>query len=122
MMDTNHVTGTAKSIAGKAEGALGRMTGDAATEASGRVREAEGLAQKVYGQAVDAAGDLGETASGIAKQALDTGGEYYRDSSRALAATVKKQPLGALFIAGAIGFTLALMMKRQPRRHSHWNS
>lgn len=121
-MDENRVTGTAKSFAGKAEGAFGRAAGDAKTEASGRAREAEGVAQKIYGQAKDAANDLGDVASGIAKQAGDVAGDYYRDGSRAVAAKVQEQPLGALLVAGTIGFTLALLLNRQPpRRRPRWN-
>jgi hypothetical protein len=33
-----------------------------------------------------------------------------------MAKTVQDNPLGALLVAGGIGFALALMMTRQPRR------
>ncbi len=49
------------------------------------------------------------------KDAMDTGSEYYREGSRAVASTVKEQPLGALLVAGAVGFALALMLNRPPR-------
>lgn len=120
-MDTNRITGAAKSFAGKAEGAIGHATGDAKTEASGRAREAEGVAQKIYGQAVDAANDLGETASGLAKQAIDAGEDFYRDGSRAVASKIREQPLGALLIAGVAGFTLALLLNRPARRPQRWS-
>lgn len=119
-MDSNRVAGAAKSFAGKAEGAIGHAAGDAKTEASGRAREAEGVAQKIYGQAIDAANDLGDTASGIAKHAVDAGGEYYRDGSRAVAAKIQEQPLGALLIAGVAGFALAMMLARPARRPQRW--
>ncbi len=45
---------------------------------------------------------------------MDTGSEYYREGSRALASTVKEQPLGSLLVAGAIGFVLALVLNRPP--------
>ncbi len=120
-MDSNRVTGAAKSFAGKAEGAIGRATGDAGTEASGRAREAEGVAQKIYGQAVDAANDLGDTASGFAKQAIDAGEDFYRDGSRAVASKIQEQPLGALLIAGVAGFALAMMISRPARRPQRWS-
>ncbi len=56
-MDSNRVSGTAKSFAGKAEGAIGRAAGDAKPKASGRINEAEGVAQKLYGQAKDTVTD-----------------------------------------------------------------
>lgn len=115
-MDKDRITGAAKDAAGKVEGALGRVTGDAGTEASGRAREASGTVQNLYGQAKDTARDIGDAASGYAQDAIDAGGEYYREGNRAVAGAVKSQPLGSLLIAGAIGFSLALLLNRQPPR------
>jgi len=117
-MDKDRITGAAKDAAGKVEGVLGRATGDASTEASGRAREAAGTVQNLYGQAKDAARDIGDTASDYAKEALDAGSDIYRDGSKAVASTVRDQPLGALLVAGAVGFALALMLNRQPRRRN----
>lgn len=117
-MDKDRITGAANDAAGKVESAFGRATGDAAREASGRAREASGVAQNLYGQAKDAARDVGDAASSFAKDAMDTGSEYYREGSHAVASTVKEQPLGALLVAGAVGFALALMLNRPPRRRS----
>lgn len=115
-MDHDRISGAAKDAAGKVEGAFGKLTGDTATEASGRAREAAGTVQNAFGQAKDVARDIGDTASGLAHDALDAGSDYYRDGSRAVAAKVKEQPLTALLAAGAIGFTLAVLLTRQPRR------
>jgi uncharacterized protein YjbJ (UPF0337 family) len=52
-METNRIAGSAKDFAGKLEGAVGDIAGDAKTEAAGRVREATGTAQNLYGQAKD---------------------------------------------------------------------
>ena len=43
-METNRIAGSAKDFAGKLEGAVGDIAGDAKTEAAGRVREATGTA------------------------------------------------------------------------------
>lgn len=117
-MDKDRITGAAKDAAGKVESVLGRATGDASTEASGRAREAAGTVQNLYGQAKDAARDIGDTASEYAREALDAGSDIYRDGSKAVASTVRDQPLGALLVAGAVGFALALMLNRQPRRRN----
>lgn len=117
-MDKDRITGAAKDAAGKVEGAFGRATGDAATEASGRAREAAGMVENLYGQAKDAVRDIGDAASKTASEALDAGGEIYRDGSRAVASTVRDQPLGSLLVAGAVGFALALILNRQPRRRN----
>jgi uncharacterized protein YjbJ (UPF0337 family) len=115
-MDKDRISGSAKDVAGKVEGAVGDMTGDAKTEASGRAREAEGTVQNLYGQAKDAARDATDAAVHIAKDAYEKPAETLRGGSQAVAKTVQDNPLGALLVAGGIGFALALLMTRPPRR------
>jgi uncharacterized protein YjbJ (UPF0337 family) len=115
-MDKDRIAGSAKDVAGKVEGAVGDVTGNAQTQAAGRTREAAGTVQNLYGQAKDAARDAGEAAVGYAKDAYANRNETLRDGTEAVAKRVQEQPLGALLIAGGIGFALALMMTRQPRR------
>jgi uncharacterized protein YjbJ (UPF0337 family) len=115
-MDKDRVAGSAKDFAGKVEGAVGDATGDAKTQASGRMREASGTMQNLYGQAKDAARDVGDAAASYAKDALENSGDTFRDGSQAVARKVQDNPLGALLVAGGIGFALALLMTRQPRR------
>jgi uncharacterized protein YjbJ (UPF0337 family) len=115
-MDKDRIAGAAKDFAGKAEGVVGNMMGDAKTQADGRAREAAGTVQNLYGQAKDAVSDATETAVNYAKNAYDNRGEAIRGGQQAVAETVQENPLGALLIAGGIGFALALMMTRPPRR------
>jgi uncharacterized protein YjbJ (UPF0337 family) len=115
-MDKDRIAGSAKDFAGKVEGVVGDAMGDAQAQASGRAREAAGSVQNLYGQAKDAARDAGDAAVNYAKGAYEQGGETLRDSSQVLAKRVQDNPLGALLIAGGIGFALALLMTRQPRR------
>jgi uncharacterized protein YjbJ (UPF0337 family) len=115
-MDKDRIAGAAKDFAGKAEGVVGNMTGDAKTQAEGRAREAAGTVQNLYGQAKDAVGDATDTAVNYAKDAYDNRGEAIRGGQKAVAQTVQENPLGSLLIAGGIGFALALMMTRPPRR------
>ena len=115
-MDKDRIAGSAQDFAGKVEGAVGDMTGNAQTQAAGRVREAEGTVQNLYGQAKDTARDAGEAAVNYAKDAYEHSGETLRDGSQAVAKRVQDNPLGALLIAGGIGFALALLMTRPPRR------
>ena len=111
-MDKDRIVGSAKDFAGKVEGAVG----DARTQASGRAREAAGSVQNLYGQAKDAARDATDAAVNYAKDAYDNSGETFRDGSQAVAKKVQDNPLGALLIAGGIGFALAMLMTRPPRR------
>ena len=115
-MDKDRIVGSAKEFAGRAEGAIGDMASDTQTQASGKAREAAGTVQNLYGQAKDAARDAGETAANYAKDAYDRRGDTLREGSKALARTVQDNPIGALLVAGGIGFALALLMTRPPRR------
>jgi uncharacterized protein YjbJ (UPF0337 family) len=115
-MDKDRIVGSAKDFAGRAEGTIGNMAGDARTEAQGRAHEAAGAAQNLYGQAKDAARDAKDAAMGYAKDSYDKSGDTFRDGTQAIAKGVQENPLGSLLIAGGIGFALALMMTRQPRR------
>ncbi len=69
-----------------------------------------------YGQAKDAVSDATDTAVNYAKDAYDNRGDTIRGGQKAVARTVQDNPLGALLVAGGIGFALALMMTRPPRR------
>ena len=117
-MDKDRIAGSAKDFAGKVEGAVGDIAGDAKTQGTGRAREAAGTVQNLYGQAKDAARDAGDAAVGYAKDAYENSGETFRDGSQAVAKKVQDNPLGSLLIAGGIGFALAMLMTRQPRRPS----
>ena len=115
-MDKDRIAGATKDFAGKVEGAAGDLAGDARTQASGRAREAAGTVQNLYGQAKDAAREAGEAAGNLARDVYETSGDTIQTGTRAVAKTVRDYPLGSLLIAGGIGFALALMMTRQPRR------
>jgi uncharacterized protein YjbJ (UPF0337 family) len=115
-MDKDRIAGAAKDAAGKVESVVGDLAGDAQTSASGRAREASGTVQNLYGQAKDAARDAGDAAVNLAKDAYDNSGDTFRDGSKAVAKQVRDNPLGALLVAGGIGFALAMIMTRPPRR------
>lgn len=115
-MDKDRFAGSAKDLAGKVEGTVGDIAGDAKTQAAGRVREVTGTAQNLYGQAKDAARDATDATVSFAKDAYDNSGDTFRDGSQAIAKTVRDNPLGSMLIAGGIGFALALLMTRPPRR------
>jgi uncharacterized protein YjbJ (UPF0337 family) len=118
-MDKDRIVGAAKDAAGKVEGAVGDIAGDPKTQASGRAREVQNL----YGQAKDAAREVKDTARdatdaavNYAKDAYENSGDTFREGSQAVAKKVQENPLGALLVAAGIGFALALLMTRPPRR------
>ncbi len=53
MVDSNRPEGTLRDLGGKVENAVGGLTGDASTQAKGRLNEAAGSAQDAYGLAMD---------------------------------------------------------------------
>jgi ElaB/YqjD/DUF883 family membrane-anchored ribosome-binding protein len=85
-------------------------------QASGRAREAAGAVQNLYGQAKEAARETSEAAVNYAKDAFENSGDTIQSGTKAVARTVRDNPLGSLLIAGGIGFALALMMTRPARR------
>ena len=115
-MDKDRIADSATDFAGKVESTVGGIAGDTMAHAAGRVREATGAAQNLYDQAKDAAREATDAAVGYAKDAYDNSGGSLRDGSQAIAKQVRENPLGAMLIAGGIGFALALLMTRTPRR------
>ncbi|PJG52140.1 hypothetical protein CVM73_27705 [Bradyrhizobium forestalis] len=115
-MDADRIIGSAKEMAGGVEGTVGEMAGDPKTQAAGKAREAAGTVQNLYGQAKDAVRDATDTAASYAKDAYENSGESFRDGTQALSKKVQDNPLGALLVAGGIGFALALLMSRPARR------
>jgi uncharacterized protein YjbJ (UPF0337 family) len=61
-VDENRLSGAAKKLGGKVEEGLGRVTGDAKTQAQGPLKQAAGDIQDLYGQAIDSAEDGIESA------------------------------------------------------------
>src|SRR5882762_1755196 len=102
-MDKDRIAGSARDFAGKVEGAVGGLTGDAKTKAEGRAREAAGTVQNLYGQAKDTASDVADAAVGYARDAYENSGDAIRGGQKAVAKSVQDNPLGALLVAGGIG-------------------
>jgi uncharacterized protein YjbJ (UPF0337 family) len=115
-MDNDRIAGSTRDFAGKVESTVGGIAGDAKTQAAGKVREATGTAQNLYGQAKDAARDATDATVSYAKDAYENSDDTFRDGSQALAQKVQENPLGALLVAGGIGFALALLLTRPPSR------
>jgi uncharacterized protein YjbJ (UPF0337 family) len=115
-MDKDRIVGSAKDFAGKVGSTVGGITGNAKTEAAGRIREGEGSAQNLYGQAKDAARQASDAAVSYVKDAYESSGDAFSDGSQAISNKVQENPLGSMLIAGAIGFALGLLMTRQPQR------
>jgi len=90
-MDENHISGTARNVAGKVEERLGRAAGDATSEFKGKLDEAAGAAQDLYGQTADAA-----------RQNAVTFDKWLRN-------TIEKEPYTSALVAVGIGWLLGRM-------------
>ena len=102
-MDENRVEGTAKDIGGNIKSAVGDMTGDTKTQASGTVDQIVGTAQRTYGKIKDQV-----TGSGAGSAMVD----QLDEASAFLGDTVAERPLTSLLVAGAVGYVLAMLMRR----------
>ena len=71
-MDENRVSGTARNIGGKAEEAVGHVTGDLRTQVEGKLNQAAGAAQDIYGQTADVARDTAATFDNWLRNTIET--------------------------------------------------
>ena len=107
-MDENRVEGMARTIGGKAESMVGKVTGDEKSSVDGTVDQVAGKAQRVYGKAKDAVQDVaGDYGSGLLDQV-----EEYGDM---LAEKIDERPVTSVLIALGVGFLLAMAMKPAPK-------
>ena len=71
-MDENRVEGTVRNIGGKVQEQVGRVTGDAATQAKGKLNEALGAGQDLLGQAADATRGTASSLDQWLRQTVET--------------------------------------------------
>ena len=90
-MDENRISGTPRNVGGKAEEAVGRLTGDLKTQLDGKLDQAAGAAQDLYGQAADAARDTAVTFDKWLRSRIET------------------QPYTAAIVALGVGWLLGRM-------------
>lgn len=101
-MDENRVEGAATEFGGKVKGAVGDLTGDTKTQASGTIDQLSGAAQRTYGKIKDrVAGGSG----GSLSDQLDEASAYIGD-------TVAERPLTSLLVAVSVGYVLAMLTRR----------
>lgn len=74
-MTDPHINGTADTLTGKAQSAIGRLTGDSRLRLDGRLNEVKGKARDAYGRVIDELDGLVEKApreyQSRARQGLD---------------------------------------------------
>lgn len=117
MVDTDRITGAARELGGKAQGAAGDLTGSRSDAAEGRLREAQGTVVNLYGQAKDAvreaAGTARETIRDYADEAADVAEDAYARGRQAVREGHDRSaewPHVSLVVAGLVGFGLGLLV------------
>ena len=113
-MDKDRIVGAAKDFAGRSESAVGDLAGDTMTQARPGA-EAAGTVQNSTVKPTTPRATPRTPRPATPRMPITTA-PILRDGSQAIARTVKDNPLGALMVAGGIGFALALLMARPPRR------
>jgi uncharacterized protein YjbJ (UPF0337 family) len=108
MVDTNRVTGAARDLAGKAQGALGDLVGSHEDSVKGRLREAQGSAEYLYGQAKDAVRTAADEVSDYAEDAYDQGKRQLHEVHERSV----EWPHASLLVAGLVGFGLGLLVSK----------
>jgi uncharacterized protein YjbJ (UPF0337 family) len=100
-MNEDRVIGTARNLGGQAQEGLGRVTGDAKTQAEGVLNQAAGAAQNLYGQARDSAAEAADTVRRGAMDAEDL-----------IRQTIEQRPYTAALVALGIGWFIGRMGRR----------
>jgi uncharacterized protein YjbJ (UPF0337 family) len=97
-MNQDSVVGSAKTVGGKVQEGVGRVTGDTKTQVEGVVNQAAGAAQDLYGQAKESASDAAEAVRQGAVDAED----YIRH-------TIEKRPYTTAIVALCVGWVIGRM-------------
>jgi uncharacterized protein YjbJ (UPF0337 family) len=97
-MNDDRVVGTAKTLGGKAQEAIGHVTGDMKSQVEGVINQAAGTAQDIYGQAKETATD--------AAQAIRHGA---MDAEDYIQHTIERRPYTTAVVALCIGWLIGRM-------------
>lgn len=107
MVDANRITGAARELGGKVQGAFGDLTDSHENSAAGRLRETAGRAEGLYGQAKDTARHAADEAYDVAEDIYDRGRRTLQEGHERSV----EWPHASLLVAGLIGFGLGLLVR-----------
>jgi uncharacterized protein YjbJ (UPF0337 family) len=97
-MNQDSVVGSAKTLGGKMQEGVGRVTGDTKTQVEGVVNQAAGAAQDLYGQVRESASDAAEAV----QQGAVAAEEYIRR-------TIEQRPYTTAAVALCLGWVIGRM-------------
>ncbi|HEY0315506.1 MAG TPA: CsbD family protein [Sphingomonas sp.] len=102
-MNEDEIKGTARKVAGTAQEVAGKVANDQQLEAKGYLNQALGTVQDVTGKVRDKVKDIVDDAPAAARGAIDTGRDYARRGSAAIARTTGDNTALVVLAAGAVG-------------------
>ncbi|WBO24037.1 CsbD family protein [Sphingomonas abietis] len=105
-MNEDEIKGTAKKLVGTGQEVVGKVANDEQLEGKGYLNQAVGTVQDGYGKVREKVKDLIEEAAPTAKGAIDTGRDYVRRGSAAVARTTGDNTALVLLAAGVAGAAL----------------
>lgn len=106
-MNEDEIKGTVKKAVGTVQEVAGKVTNDDQLEGKGYLNQALGTVQDGYGKVRDKVKDIVDDAPAAARGAIDTGRDYARRGSVAVArATGDNNVLVAAVAAGVAGLAL----------------
>lgn len=108
MVDTDRITGAARDLGGRVQGAVGDLTGSHRDSIEGRLHEAQGTAENLYGQAKDAVRHAADAVSHQAEEAYDQGRHYAWEGHQKSV----EWPHASLVVAGLVGLGLGLLISK----------
>ncbi|MGU3546630.1 CsbD family protein [Methylobacterium sp. A52T] len=108
MVDTDRITGAARTLGGKVQGAVGDAVGADRHALEGRLREAQGTAENLYGQAKDAVRHAADEVSDHAAEAYDRSRHAAWEGHQKSV----EWPHASLIVAGLVGFGLGFLVSR----------
>ncbi len=115
-MNDDEIKGTVKKVGGTVQEVAGKVTGDEQLEGKGYLNQAVGTVQDGYGKVREKVKDLIDDATPVAKDAIDTGREYYRRGTAAVTRTMGDNTALVLLAAGAAGAALGWLAFSKRKR------
>jgi len=116
-MNKDRIKGTAKQAEGAVLEKIGEIGGDSQLEARGRIDQAVGTVQEGYGKVRGKVRGLIEEAPAAARDAVDTGRDYYRRGTAAVTRTMGDNTALVLLAAGAAGAALGWLAFSRRKRN-----
>ena len=112
-MNEDRIEGTAKKVIGSAQETIGNVAANDRLEAKGLLNQATGVVQERYGKVREKVRDIIEDVPGAAREAVDTGRDYYQRGAVAVTRTMGDNTALTLLAAGVAGAALSWLIFRR---------